>query len=256
MPSANVRYPPADHPFHKHSDNLRSVLKGLTQAERVHKEMIRQGNGEAIEHLRRMHGLVIGMVAEARLRKVMSDPDGFNDRERSLIARTTSQHGRWVQAVDLAFRRQYGIAIHQEIDQHSADLTVVTRHTTMVSLLDNDLRPIIEDRNKVAHGQWVWLLNSKETDFTGRAASPLNYKALRSRSQLIRYLSEIVHALVVSEPTFQRDFDAIYGRLQVSKTALDGSDYPQFATLLRQQGLDRITRIQAQGAGAGSTGSG
>jgi len=53
--------------------------------ERAHKAAIRRNHQDEIALHARMHMLVVAIMAEARLRKIMWDPSGFNDRERGLI---------------------------------------------------------------------------------------------------------------------------------------------------------------------------
>ncbi|MGW4743912.1 hypothetical protein ACWEPR_03795 [Streptomyces sp. NPDC004290] len=235
MQNGQAGYPklPADHPFRKHSQNLSTLVSGLRQAERIHKQMIRQGDAPGIAFSRRMHSLMVGMVAEARLRKITHDPNGFNERERTLLAGSKSQISRWQAAVDFAFRRQYAVPMHLEIQDAGVDSAVISRHEIIMNMLDGDLRPIIEGRNKTAHGQWVWELNSSETNFKGRAADPMNYLAISRRGEVIDNLAEIVHVLIVSEPAFQRDFDRLYGKISSLRSVIDGSDYPKFEANIR-----------------------
>ncbi|TRV81986.1 hypothetical protein FKN01_01465 [Streptomyces sp. 130] len=222
---------PTSHPFRKHSQNLTALTSGLRQAERMHKQMIRQGNEPAVSFSARMHSLMIGMIAEARLKKIIYDPQGFNERERKLIGRERSQIGQWVLAVDCAFRRQYEVAMHLEIAD-LADTIAVSRYAEIIQMLKGDLAPIIEGRNKVAHGEWVWEERSKEGTFR-QARRPLNYLEIKRRGQLIDSLAEMIHILIVSEPTFQRDFDDLYKRIDAIRPNIDGTDYTNFAIGLR-----------------------
>jgi hypothetical protein len=238
-------YPPPEHPFHKHTANLRVLKRGLTQAERQHKEAIRQGSDAAIEFAARVHTLIVGMVSEARLRTIVSDPDGFNDREREMIGRARSQLGRWQGAVDLAFRRQYLVPVHLAVAAPTVDTMVASRYIVLQQLLERDLRTVIEDRNKAAHGQWAWILNSKESGFTGRSPGVLNYRAIQRRAEILAALAGIVHALVVSEPTFERDFDELYSLVQTAKQRIDGPDYPDLVDSLREAKKRRLDTIRA-----------
>ncbi|MFD8422680.1 hypothetical protein [Streptomyces sp. NPDC059668] len=180
------------------------------------------------------------MIAEARLRKIIHDPQGFNERERKLIASSKSQIERWKSAVDFAFRRQYAVPVHLEIRDSGADPKVISRHAIITEMLDEDLKPIIEGRNKTAHGQWIWELNNLETQFKGRAADPMNYLAISRRGEIIDDLAEIVHVLIVSEPAFQREFDRLYGKIGTTRCVIDGNDYPQFEATIRSSGRQRI----------------
>lgn len=226
---------PAEHPFRKHSDNLRAVSAGLTQAERAHKCAIRRGDVAATDFAARMHQLMIGLLAEAELRKIVSDPGGFNDKERLVLLQERSQLDRWLRAVEFAFRRHYTIPLHLEIDESTTAAGVPTQNAVLSSLLREDLSPIIQDRNNLAHAQWQWLLNYKETDFTGRAEPPLNYLASQRRGAVIKHLADLIHALVVSEPTFQRDYASLYEAITDTRAKIDGPDYPEFASFLRSR---------------------
>ena len=218
--------------FTKHSENLRAARKGLTQVQRAHKQAIRDGNEAGVTTLARMHGLQIGIVAEAWIRKVIADPNGFNERERSYIRQARSRIDTWSMAVDLAFRRHFSVPLHLEIDEQTTGALTATQFATIRGLITSELAPVIEDRNKVAHGQWAWHLNNRETAFTGPAPAPLNYSALYSRSQLIEAIGQIVNVLTLSGWTFQRDYDELIERVRSAQTGLDGSYYEEFARRL------------------------
>jgi hypothetical protein len=169
--------------------------------------------------------MTVGLVAEALLRKIIADPAGFNSRERTLLSQERSQLDRWKRAVDLAFRRHYAVPIHLDVDTTSAGANAASQHKSVIDLLEHDLAEIIEDRNKIAHGQWSWLLNSKETSFKGAAALPLNYREIQARSKLVREIEALIRDLVISEPTFSRDYTRRYAKIQELKRTLDGADY-------------------------------
>ncbi len=214
--------------FSKHSENLREVESGLRQVELLHKRAIREKRDAAIPTLSRLQYLTIGMMAEARLRKIVADPMGFNDRERQLIRQARSQVDQWVSVVDFAFRRQYAVPIHLEMHASGIADTYKAQHALINTLLLEDLAPVVEDRNKIAHAQWAWLLNSKETSFKGAAPGHLNYSALFARSTMIRAIGSLASSLVLSEPTFQRDYDKNVAEINRAKTQIDGSGYEDF----------------------------
>ena len=225
---------PRSHPYRKHSENFRAVSAGLTQAERFHKEAIRRGDDPATEFAARVHHMMVGLMAEAALRKISTDPAGFNARERTLLGQERSQISRWKRAVEFAFRRHHAIPIHLEVDATTTNAAVAVQFATITSLLENDLAEVIEDRNKIAHAQWVWLLNNTETAFTGRAAPPLNYKAIDRRARMITNIAHVINDLVVSERTFQRDFQQHYNAILNLQQDLAGSDFPAFVAELRR----------------------
>jgi hypothetical protein len=225
----------ADHPFRKHSENLRAVRTGLTQAERAHKEAIRRGDAAATDFAGRIHQVMISQLAEAQLRKIISDPDGFNSKEQRLLGQERKQLDRWQRSVEFAIRRHYDIPLHLEIGDTNTPAGVTAQYNAITAILEEDLEPIIGDRNKLAHAQWKWLLNSKESAFTGPAPAPLNYLASKRRGDMIVQIADLVHTLVVSEPTFQRDYSRIYKRITAIRANIDGTDYRDFIVELQSR---------------------
>ena len=224
-----------EHPFTKHTENLREVKKSLVQIERAHKTAIRGGQSSAIESLARVHMFLVGVLAETTLWHIITDPGGFNNRERELIKRAGSQISRWHAAVEYAFRRHYAVPIHEAV---STGIPTSSRPQldTCQRLLDEELRPLIEDRNKLAHGQWRWRLNAKETAFLTAAAPPvLNYRAIWARGHVISGIGDLIGTLVVSAPTFQRDYAQAIRRIDSYRPHLGGSDYNAWVTEIRKK---------------------
>jgi hypothetical protein len=234
---------PADHPFIKHAANLRAMKKALTQVERAHKDAIRLGAEPQVAVLQQLHALTIGMLAEARLRALVWDPDGFNERERLLLLRL-NQPNRWKQAVEYAFRRQYQVPFHLDLDSTSMDATKAQQYDDIIDLLEDQLLPVITARNKIAHGQWVWRLKQGTEQPTTAADPPMNFVMLRARSDLILAIGELCHVLVVSEPTFQRDYTKQWDKIDAAMTELPGSGYAAFV------GAIRASKARATGARA------
>ncbi len=237
---------PSDHPFRRHSLNLVAVKKGLVQLERAHRAAIKAGDQAATETLARFHMLAVSLMAEAHLRKILWDPDGFNDRERRLLRNVTSQLDRWEAAVEYAFRRHYSVPVHRELDEFTLGTVPFKQYQSVTNLLTSHLSVVIDDRNKTAHAQWAWHLNSKETAFVGPAPNPLNYRAIKARSDLIDCIGDLVHVLAVSEPTFQRDFDAIGAEINRLAALVEGSDYPAYVRELRRQNARFRSRLALQ----------
>lgn len=226
---------PTDSDFTKHSENLASVSAALTQVERLHKRAIREGDEPAESAMRRTHLLLVGVFAEARLRKIITDPTGFNGRERQLIWSRTSQDLRWQAAVEFAVRRSYKVLMHRELAE-SVPEPALTRVQTVLTLLREDLAPTVTDRNKLAHGQWKWQLKSRSED--AFIAEPLtldyNYVAIKARHSILEWTAQLVHILCVSAPTFARDFTLVADRIEAARDNLDGSGYEVFRARLQR----------------------
>lgn len=232
-------YPTTDE-FQKHAENHSAVSKSLTQVERLHKAAIRRNSGPEVDTLGRLYYLTIGIWAETSLRKIVSEPTGFNENEVGIIWSERSKIDQWKKAVDLAFRRHYQVLLHLPLDPstlgpRSADQQQVA------DLLEHDLRPVIEGRNRVAHGQWIHHLKSRsETDFVsgGPHGSAQNYWDSWCQKRLLSGISELVLALAVSRPAFERDFPAIMTGIREAKadltSNLNGSRMEAYACGLKK----------------------
>jgi hypothetical protein len=218
-------------------------MRTLTQVERAHKARIRTGDEPGEMAMRRIHLLLLAVFAEARLRKIIDDPTGFDAHERALIWTKQSQEQRWTAAVDLAARKHYQIGDSPDLES-SLPPTARQRIRVTKSLLKGELSPVITDRNKLAHGQWVWQLRSKSDEefvSTPRVLD-FNYSALMARYTAIENIARLVHTLCVSEPTFDRDFESIFDRISSALNELDGHAYSAFAADLvrrHQTGLSK-----------------
>ncbi|HEY3684632.1 MAG TPA: hypothetical protein VGL93_16480 [Streptosporangiaceae bacterium] len=230
--------------FRKNSDNLRAVRKELVQIERAHKRAIRESDGPAIGAFARLHGLLIGIFAENMLRKIASDPNGFNDRERELLRRAGSQNQKWLDAVELATRRHYGVLFHIPLSERSLGQPTYARYGEICRLLTVDLQSLISDRNKTAHGQWVWHFRDRnERAFKQDSApDPENYWKLYQKSKMIATIGSIVYLLAVSEPTFDREYTMLIDDLEGARCAIQDTSYESFAAQLK------ATRPRANGA--------
>lgn len=195
--------------------------------------------------MRKVHTLLLGVYAESRLRKILEDPTGFNDRERALIWLVQSQDRRWALAVDFAARRHYGVMAHQSLSG-SLPAKALMRVEAVTQLLENDLAPVITDRNRLAHGQWTWQLKSRSENVfsTDQATFDYNYVALRARFHMLDFIGRVVNLLCVSEPTFDRDFDSLMHKIDQAKGDLDGSGYAALAAQLRRSRRAHIPHRQ------------
>ncbi len=63
----------------------------------------------------------------------------------------------------------------------------------------------------------------------------MNYRALEHRAKAIGAIVALVTDLVVSEPTFQRDYEARFGEITCQRALFDGANYPQLVAQLRER---------------------
>ena len=198
---------------------------------------ISQGDEATNSAFMRLYALLLGTWAECRLRKLMYEPQGFIDTERETIQTESTQLKQWQKAVEVAFRRQYKIpkaVLSADILPNSA----YTRYDTLSEMLTSDLGSIIELRNKLAHGQWHYPLNSEGNDIAQEQMDALrieNLLSLQFKKTLLESLSSAIHDLVVSKPTFERDFDNHFRAISETQRNLKNRDYKKWAEGMRQK---------------------
>lgn len=228
--------------FSKNAENLASIVRISNQLDRLHKIAIRRGSQPEIAAMTETQYLYLGIEAEARLRKIISDPTGFEQSDRDTIRSSTSQISRWIKAVELSFGRHYEAWEQNKLNKNKLPYEVRLKYDSIYRMLNVDLRPVIENRNKIAHGQPLWQLKSM-SDFEFKStSSPLEYGdywSLKHRRLMLQAIGDVVLVLVVSLPTFDRDFQKYLTTFDKARSEIiansDGSQYQNFIASLSKQ---------------------
>ena len=123
------------------------------------------------------------------------------------------------------------------------------RYETLHDLLAFHFRPLIELRNKLAHGQWAYPLTMSRQDVSKpqlKALKAENLLTLEIKDRVAEHTCRIINDLVVSAPTFERDFDLHFGRLGEVLLALKKADYGKYESeLVRRSEKGRRKREAA-----------
>lgn len=235
---------PQSEEFQKHSENVRVISKELLQIRRIHKSLIRKdgnqgpgGQGPEIRALSRLHYLTLGIWAEALLRKILTDPTGFNDLERRLIWGQKSQESQWLSTMEFAARRHFWVPMHRPVDETSTEENFFSNYVKARIMFEEHVNHVIRDRNTLAHGQWAWKLKSgKNNEFTGERQDfeSMNYKQLFGIAEIIQNFNLMIQTLAVSGPTFQRDFDSFALRITEAMNDTSKVDYAKYVEGLKK----------------------
>jgi hypothetical protein len=213
-----------------HVANLQEIDRAMDRIARSLRIAISISDEITVSTFMRLYALLLGAWAECRLRKLIYEPHGFDDNDRNIICRECTQLLRWQKTVEIAFRRQYRIpraVLSENVLRHSD----FSRYITLNNMLVNDLGSIIELRNKLAHGQWVYPLNSDGNDVAQEQMDGLrleNILSLQFKKKLLESLSSAIHDLVVSKPTFERDFDDHFRVIVETQRNLKNRNYDKW----------------------------
>ncbi len=111
----------------------------------------------------RLYALLLGAWAETILKKLLYEKNGFDNIARNKICSEHTQLDKWLKAVEIAFRQHFAIS-HAPLSKLTLPFSFFSRYEELKDILDKDLRSIIEIRNKLAHGQWIYPFNSEGND--------------------------------------------------------------------------------------------
>lgn len=225
-----------------HVANLRTIQLALDNTALSLRKVIAEENIPAIKSFTRLYAFLVGAWAETRLQKLINENSGFSEIDKHKIKVEETQLDQWMKTVELSFRNYYGLP-NAKINAKTIPHTAFHRYDTVTNLIDTDLRSVIEVRNKLAHGQWLYPLNSNCTNVEQEKYKLINQENLLSlqyKRVLISTIAEIVHDLVVSHATFERDFDKHYKQIVDTQNNLKNRSYKDYVSNLvtkRQRGI-------------------
>jgi len=184
---------------------------------------------------------LINTWAEVRVLKLIYETDAFSDIEKQKIIQTNSLNNRWEVALTIAFCKAYNIPDHKKIGK--ANYTPRIRYYALLDLINDDLLKSYQLRNRIAHGQWKYAFNNDlldiNRDLTGELRQE-NIVKLQLKLKMFISLAQIIHDLAVSTPTFERDFDTNYKKIEEQKRNFHNrsyEDYKQKMIEKRKRGL-------------------
>ncbi|MGM0937609.1 MAG: hypothetical protein ACQEWL_14635 [Pseudomonadota bacterium] len=229
-----------------HVENLRELKLAITHVDKLAKTQVASKDPQkSLNSLLRLYSFLIGAWAETRLCKLLYEVNAFTIPERDLILEKRSQLGRWKETIDTAFCKHYGIQ-KSDLNKTVMGEEDYNRWLSLHDILKNELKNIIEIRNKLAHGQWIYPLNNKGTGISQDKFNLIkdeNLLTLKFKFNLITLLANTVNDLVVSHPTFHRDFTKYFHKLVQVRHNLRQRSYSKFErTLIEAHDKSRLIK--------------
>jgi len=220
--------------FKAHVKNLRAVNAGILQIELRVKEAIAKEDVACSDTLLKILLLLTGTWAECRLRKLLAEPAGFSSQQITTITNERSQVEMWLKALELGYRSRYNIP-NATFSKNSLGATPFMRYEAIYTLVDSQLRPLIEMRNTLAHGQWERPFNSAMSNISTRMCISIrneNTLSARFKRSILLNLSELIHDLVTSPIAFERDFDKHFKIIEQTRINMEKKEYGAWKDML------------------------
>lgn len=232
--------------YRQHVSNLREIELAISHTGRLARSAVASKDPQrSLRSLLRLYSFLIGAWAETRLRKLLYEDPGFSDQERAVIAGEQTQLAQWTATVNLAFRKHHKLP-KAALDETTLGVAHAARRVALIDVLNDELKIVIELRNKLAHGQWIYPFNNEGTAIEEEKYKLINKEnilSLEFKYALVGHLADAAHDLVVSPATFERDFEAHFRKLfQVRKNIATRSYVKYEQGLIRSRENARAAR--------------
>lgn len=120
---------------------------------------------------------------------------------------------KWLNLNDFLFKERYLNNQKRKLTKTSLGDTACYRYETLNKIVENDISPFINLRNRIAHGQWSVAFNSlgmaKNQQLTQRAWT-LSKKDLMIFKILLENFPLLLRNLMSSKNTFEKNYDPPY----------------------------------------------
>lgn len=213
-------------------DNLNSIEYSVNDNFKLLRQKI-SNKQESSKHFNssiKLLILLLGIWSEARLNKLINEyseltqSNLFTKLEKKLIKLNKQKIEEWKTIVELAFRKHYNIYMGDELTEDNLGVSNFKRYENILNIIENYLQAIIENRNKLAHGQWVCQLNNNGKLLRTENINELNNEniiSLEKKYQILKFLTQIIHDLMITKSTFERDFTKYYLAIIERKKFID-----------------------------------
>lgn len=135
-----------------------------------------------------------------------------------------SEVDKWRALIDYFFKDKYFGRQDRELNILNLGDTNYHRYEMLNKIVTEDLKPFIELRNRLAHGQWSVAFNSvslvKNQELTQRIWT-LSKKDIMLLKAFATNLPILLRLLITSKKTFERDYDKYAHRIAKAKADSD-----------------------------------
>lgn len=236
--------------YRYHCENLRQVEDGFDSVIRILRKSISQNLENEVISFTRILTYLLSCWTEVRLYKIIEEThnSSFTESQKAKIFKKddsiNSLEDKWKNTINISICRTFNFteSIDRSIIETYLDNDPINkqRYINIMDCLDNELRDTISLRNKIAHGQWVHALNRKN-DAINRPATnkidEMNIVTIQLKQKMYKSLANIIHDLVVSLPTFERDFNKNYDSLIANRDNFHKRDYEDYRLRMRKKYL-------------------
>ncbi len=220
--------------FAWHTKNLRAINTSMDRLSLSIRRAIRKEDKKTVSALTPYYALSLGMWSEVRLLKLLHERRGFTLEEiKEILSRNLIE--MWKFVVEMSFRKHYK---KDELTIKTLKHTKYQQYQTIKESLDQELIPVIELRNRLAHGQLTYTLCSDRTGINTQLMANLNREnivTLQLKRRLLDHIARIIHSIAVFHPNFDKDFDKNYDIVINATEQIQECDFEAYSRYLRSR---------------------
>ncbi|MRT92396.1 hypothetical protein [Ancylomarina sp. 16SWW S1-10-2] len=183
----------AEQSFHsKFSKNVSQLESARRLVNSQINNALRKNDDHAVKLYTNIYLMVYSSWSEAYLVKLIHTPSGFTEIEKKAILRDRDVLNKWKKCVSTAFSK---------FRDNGSEIP--NKKQRINSLLDEYLKIQANIRNKIAHGQWVYPLYSKNLKHDPDALlymSMIDVIQIDTWFEILKEIVEIVRGLIDSKP--------------------------------------------------------
>lgn len=226
--------------------------QAMETVQRTLREFISINDKRRIVIYTKLFSHLVNSWVEVRLMKLIYEVGEFTDCQKTRIISRKSLEAKWASALDTAFCKAFNLSSPRKITSTIVPFTPRSQYAALSKIIKTDLLDSAEIRNRIAHGQWKYAFNEDMTKINGKLTGNLRKESillLRCRLAMFKSLAQIIHDLAVSKPTFQRDFDVNFKRIEEQQRnvqTIDYAAYEQKLVLMKKRGTEKKKLYQNQ----------
>ena len=204
-----------------HAKNRTKIKQAITQLNRSLNQAIKENKKELEYANIRMMMVLYAAYLESSLSYLLY----FHGAQIKMVSvdyilEKPTIYERWKHFTDYSFRRNFLDGKRRALTLVNLKHTNFNRYQYIHSLIDNEIRAVIEIRNKLAHGQWAIAFNSDGDEKNHEVTTKLwtlSKKDVIATKNIVTRFTEIMHALISSKEHFSSIFDEAVGALEENK---------------------------------------
>lgn len=209
--------------YSEHCDNLRALESAISSIQITLRDYISRCDERNSDIYTKILAHLVNSWVEVRILKLIYEKEAFNEDEIKEVI-NSNLNDKWKKSLEIAYRKGFGTS--------KSDPITDNRYSSLVDIIDNYLLPSSQMRNRLAHGQWVFAFNNSLLSGVNEKLTKDirndNILKIQLRFKIFKDLSQIIHDLAVSTPTFKRDFDTNFGKIKEKQHQLINKNYDSY----------------------------